>query len=122
MANFSELKQAIAAVVKANNNQEITGANMQNVLNAIVNSIAVGSLFKGIATPSTSPGNPDSTVFWIGGVGIYANFGSPILEVPNGKIAIFMSEKVAQLTFSKEKSVKEWTFLGGDCENYKAEN
>lgn len=81
MANWSSLKAAIAEVVKTNGNQEITGANMQSVLNNIVNSVGENATFAGIATPSTNPGVPDGRIFYIATEkGVYANFGGNELQ------------------------------------------
>ena len=54
MANWSTLKAAIAQIIKTNNNQEITGANMQSVLNNIIDNVGENSTFAGIATPTTN--------------------------------------------------------------------
>lgn len=88
MANYSVLKAAVAAVVKTNGNQEITGANMQSTLISIINSLGTGYQFMGVATPSTSPGTPDYNVAYIGGAGTYANFGTSV-TVPVGSIGVF---------------------------------
>lgn len=89
MANYSTLKAAVAAVVKSNGNQEVTGANMQTTLLSIINSIGGGGyIFEGVATPNTSPGTPDENVFYIGGAGTYANFGTSV-EIGNGEIGVF---------------------------------
>lgn len=63
MANYQELKQAIADVIKTNGNQEITGAILQNVLKSIVSVIGENATFAGIATPETNPGTPDQNYF-----------------------------------------------------------
>ena len=39
MANWGVLKSAIAGIIKTNDNQEITGQLLQNVLNNIVGSV-----------------------------------------------------------------------------------
>lgn len=89
MANYSTLKAAVADVVKTNGTQAITGANLQSVLLSIINSVGGGGyIFKGVATPSTSPGTPDENVFYIGGAGTYANFGTSV-TVPVGSIGVF---------------------------------
>lgn len=75
MANYTELKTAVSAVIKTNNNQEITGQLLQNVLNNIISVIGANSTFAGIATPETNPGIPDQNVFYISSEnGIYVNF------------------------------------------------
>ena len=89
MANYSTLKAAVADVVKTNGTQAITGANLQTVLLSIINSVGGGGyIFKGVATPSTSAGTPDENVFYIGGAGTYANFGTSV-TVPAGSICVF---------------------------------
>lgn len=66
MAKWENLKNAVAAVVKTNGNKEITGANMQAVLNSIINAVGGNAGFAGIATPTTNPGGiPDGPTFYI---------------------------------------------------------
>lgn len=87
MANWSTLKAAIANIIKANRNQEITGQLLQNVLNNIVSSVGENSTFAGIATPATNPGVPDGPVFYIATtVGVYANFDG--VSVADGEAVI----------------------------------
>ena len=89
MANYSTLKEAVADVVKTNGTQAITGSNLQAVLLSIINSIGGGGyIFAGVATPSTNPGTPDQNVFYIGGAGTYANFGTSVTVQPTD-IAVF---------------------------------
>ena len=85
---WDNLKASIASVVRTNNNQEITGANLQSVLNTIVNSVGANATFAGVATPSTSPGTPDGPVFWIAGPGTYSNFGQ--LTVVGDVLGVFV--------------------------------
>lgn len=76
MANYSNLKNAIKSVIKANGNQEITGDILQNSLLSIINSLGAGYQFAGVATTATNPGSPDAKVFYIAnGKGTYTNFG-----------------------------------------------
>lgn len=88
MANYATLKAAVADVVKTNGTQAITGANLQAVLLSIINSIGANYTFAGVATPSTNAGTPDQNVFYIGGAGTYANFGTSV-TVPVGSICVF---------------------------------
>ena len=82
MANYTDLKAAIAAVIKANGNNEITGTILQSTLLSIVNFVGANATFKGVANSTTNPGTPDQNVFYIAGTpGEYANFG---LTVPAG--------------------------------------
>ena len=83
------MKTAISAVIKENNNHEITGQVLQTTLLAMVDSLAGGYLFKGVATPSTVVGTPDENVFYIGGAGTYSNFGATPVNVPDCCIGIF---------------------------------
>ena len=77
MSNYSNLKTAIANVVKTNGNNEITGALLQQTLFAMVNSLGANWQFAGIATPASNPGTPDQNVFYIASTpGIYPNFNS----------------------------------------------
>lgn len=87
MANWSDLKAAVAEVIKTNGNQEITGQVLQNVLNTIVSSVGENSTFAGIATPTTNPGVPDGNVFYLATeVGTYSNFSG--IEIAFGEAAI----------------------------------
>ena len=77
MADWTTLKAAIANVIKANGNQEITGQVLQNTLNNMISAIGENATFVGIATPTTSPGTYDGPVFYIATVkGVYSNFNS----------------------------------------------
>ena len=77
MADWTTLKAAIADVIKANGNQEITGQVLQNTLNNMISAIGENATFVGIATPTTSPGTYDGPVFYIAAVkGVYSNFNS----------------------------------------------
>lgn len=81
MANWEVLKQAISSVIKANNNEEITGSVLQQVLINMVNSLREYMEFAGMATPDTNPGAPDGPVFYIASKsGEYSNFGGIIID------------------------------------------
>ena len=86
MANWSDLKAAVAKIIKTNGNQEITGAVLQNALNNIISNVGENASFAGVATPSTNPGAPDGNVFYIASEsGTYSNFGG---IVNNGECLI----------------------------------
>lgn len=88
MADWTTLKAAIANVIKANGNQEITGQLLQNILNNIVSSVGENATFAGIATPTTNPGVYDGPVFYIAAqAGTYSNFNG--IEVAEGEAVIF---------------------------------
>lgn len=91
MANYQELKQAIADVIKTNGNQEITGEILQNVLKSIVSVIGENATFAGIAIPDTNPGTPDANVFYLTTTdGIYVNFGN--IQVNPNELAIIYTD------------------------------
>jgi hypothetical protein len=124
MANWSTLKAAIAQIIKTNNNQEITGANMQSVLNNIIDNVGENATYTGIATPSTNPGVPDGNVFYIASeAGTYSNFNNLVLDAGNigifvyksswklDKIPVLSSNEIAQIV-SVDYSKNKWT--GGE--------
>lgn len=89
--NFTNLKEAVAAVIKTNGNQEITGAVLQNVLNTIITTMGTGRTFIGVATPTTTAINPlpDGNVFYITkGYGAFESFN---ITVPQGQIYILQN-------------------------------
>ena len=76
MANYQLLKADIDAKVYQNGHQEITGENLNSVLNAMVTTLGAEYQFAGVATIATNPGTPDAKVFYIAnGKGTYTNFG-----------------------------------------------
>lgn len=89
MANYEQLKAAVTAVIKANGNKEITGQIMQNTLLSIINIMATGRIFMGVATPATNPGTPDANVFYLAiSEGQYINFSGLIVS---GEISILQN-------------------------------
>lgn len=89
MGNYEQLKTAVASIIRDNGEEEITGNVLQSVLISIINSVGSGAVFAGIATPSTSPSNPDPNMFYIAvEAGTYPNFN---LTVTTG-MCIFTNE------------------------------
>lgn len=81
MANYETLKAAIQHVIKTNDNNEITGALLQQSLLAMINSLGAGYQFIGIATTKTNPEIYDQKVFYIAnGTGVYSNFGGITID------------------------------------------
>lgn len=81
MANWIDLKAAVASIVKTNGNKEITGQLLQNVLNNIISNVGLNSTFAGIATPETNPGTPDGNVFYLATTaGTYSNFNGIVIN------------------------------------------
>lgn len=98
MGDYTKLKAAIAAAIKANGNNEITGAIMQVVLNTIVSTVGANRTFVGIANENTNPGTPDGNVFYIAyKAGNYVNFqsGASNLTVKPGELAILYNGTVS---------------------------
>ena len=89
MSEYSSLKATINANVKTNDNHEITGAVMNSVLNAMVDSLGAGYQFMGVVTP-TNPGSaqtPDYKCFYLATTpGTYTNLGG--LVVADGEVAL----------------------------------
>ena len=76
MANYQLLKADIDKKVYQNGHQEITGENLNYVLNQMVTTLGAEYQFAGVATKDTNPGTPDAKVFYIAnGKGTYTNFG-----------------------------------------------
>lgn len=89
MAQYNNLKTAIAAVIKQNGNNEITGDLLQQTLIAIVNGVGLGYQFMGVAIPATNPGTQDARIFYIASqAGQYSNFGGVTLD--GNQFAIFL--------------------------------
>ena len=87
MANYQLLKADIDAKVYQNGEQEITGENLNSVLNAMVTTLGAEYQFAGVATTATNPGSPDAKVFYIAnGKGTYTNFGG--LEVTEDDVVV----------------------------------
>lgn len=78
---WTDLKAAVAAVIRTNGNQEVTGSLLQSTLNSIIDQVGANASYKGVAIPSTNPGTPDALVFYIASTqGTYANFGGFVLD------------------------------------------
>lgn len=88
MTNWTKLKKAIADVIKANGNQEITGAIMQQTLMSIVDNVGSNAQFGGVAVPSTVPADTDGSVFYLASTqGTYPNFSG--IKVDASEMAVF---------------------------------
>ena len=77
MANYQNLLNSIAAVIRTNGNQEITGAVLQSTLQSMVSVMGANATYGGVAHPTDSPGTPDGPVVYVASdMGIYTNFGA----------------------------------------------
>ena len=90
MANYSNLKTAIENAVDWNNgDNEITGQNLLDILETIIDSLGAKYKFADVATPSSSISTPDEPLFYLAGAGTYANFSGLTVSVQRGTLAIF---------------------------------
>lgn len=102
MSAWSNLKAAIAEIIRPNNNQEITGQNLQTVLNNLISSLGQYATFGGIAEPETNPGAPDGRVFYLASTaGAYPNFSGINLGI--GEVA-FLEWDPDTLRWTKKSS------------------
>lgn len=90
MANWQDLKNDIAAVIRTNGNEEITGEVLQYILLEMVSRMGAQFGLVGVCTPETQPVEPDGNIVYIGGAGEYRNFAGAAADVPEGSIVLFM--------------------------------
>lgn len=75
MTNYEQLKADIAAVVRANGIEAITGDRLQQVLTHMVDVLGNDYALAGVATPTTNPPTPDGNAAYIAGTsGTYTYF------------------------------------------------
>jgi len=80
----SELKTTIEKTIKPNGRGEITGSNLQYVLNEMVDVLGAGYMYLGDATPITSPGTPDNNVCYLAiEEGSYTYFDNIVVSEPS---------------------------------------
>lgn len=90
MANWQNLKDDIAEVIRTNGNEEITGEVLQYILLEMVSRMGADFGIMGVCTPATQPVEPDGRIVYIGGAGEYRNFEGVDVDVPEGSIVLFM--------------------------------
>lgn len=90
MANWQNLKDDIAEVIRTNGNEEITGDVLQYILLEMVSRMGADFGFVGVCTPETEPVESDGNIVYIGGAGEYRNFDGAAVDVPEGSIVLFM--------------------------------
>ena len=104
MANWSVLKAAIAAVIKTNGNNEITGQILQDAIKSVISNLGENATFKGVATPTTAPGTPDGILFYLASkYGTYSNFAG--IKIYNDEIAILSNATGSWVKTQVYKSV-----------------
>lgn len=78
---WESLKDAIASAITDNANHEITGEVLREVLNGLIVPHLGASKYKGLASPETAPGTPESGVLYFANeAGIYSNFSGIELD------------------------------------------
>lgn len=83
MPNYSTLKAAVAAAIKENGNQEITGQLLQNTLTSVISTVGENATFVGTAIPTTNPGTFDGPIFYFATQpGTYSNFSGQKIATP----------------------------------------
>lgn len=85
--NYNGLITYVEQNIKANDNKEITGNLMQQVLKAVITELGAGYQFAGIADETTEPPTTDAKIFFVCGAGEYPNFNTGF-EVHKGSIGI----------------------------------
>lgn len=113
MANYTNLKAAVAAAIKANGNQEITGQILQANLLSIIDNFGANRTFAGMAEPSTMPPSIlDANVFYvIYKKGTYTNFGN--LVNPKDELAFIINTGTNQWQLiSTGSSGSEEVYIG----------
>lgn len=110
MGNYEQLKSEVSNVIKTNGTQSITGQIMQNVLLTIISTIGENATFAGIAEPTTSPGTPDGTLFYIAyEKGIYVNFNAIDITDDDGLVILLYSSDWSKINIplaSKDELVQ----------------
>ena len=122
MANYQLLKADIDAKVYENAYREITGENLNAVLNAMVTTLGAEYQFAGVATldPATDPGTPDAKVFYIAnGKGAYTNFGG--IEVTEDDVVVLYWDSSWHKVSTGIASNSKLTALFNDVDNVKTD-
>lgn len=116
MSNYATLKSTIQSAIKTNGNNEITGALLQSVLNAMVVALGNGYQYAGVATASTAPGTPDQRVFYFAAsAGTYSNFNN--ITIALNEIAILRwdtSWHKDTLGIASERNIWSGSLKGGN--------
>ena len=93
IGTWEQLKRDIAAIIKENGSQEITGELMQQVLLGIVTQLGSGATLAGFADPETEPGEPDGNVFWLAReAGTYNHFGGIVVDGDSPITVLYISD------------------------------
>lgn len=109
--SWATLKADIAAVIKTNGTNAITGAILQNALNNKIIAQLGALQFKGMAVPATNPGTPDGEVFYLTAyAGTYTNFGGAVIPAA-GLHALMWNGATWTALNLLDLSVFEWDLI-----------
>lgn len=87
---YAQLKSDIAAVIRNNGNQEITGNVLQGALLEIINALGANYQYAGVADTSTTITTTEANVFYLlTEAGTYANMSSSIVHTSGIGIALW---------------------------------
>lgn len=87
MSQYQAIKAATNAYIKTNGRQEITGAILNAVMIATIDSLGKFYQFVGSAIPTTDPGNFDQNIAYIAGTpGTYTKLGG--VSIGAGELAV----------------------------------
>ena len=87
MSQYQAIKAATNAYIKTNGRQEITGAILNAVMIATIDSLGRFYQFVGYATPDTDPGNIDQNIAYLAGTpGTYSHLGG--FTLAPGEVAV----------------------------------
>ena len=87
MSKYEAIKAATNAYIKTNGRQEITGAILNAVMIATIDSLGRFYQFVGVATPDTDPGTIDQNIAYLAGTpGTYTHLGG--ITIDAGELAV----------------------------------
>ncbi len=100
----STLKAAIEAAIHTPADPKISGSILQQKLLEIISAIDAGAVFKGVATPASSPSGESNCFYLASTEGTYTNF----LDT-NGNAIVLAEGEVALLASIYNNDVLRWT-------------
>ena len=100
----STLKAAIQAAINTPADPKISGSILQQKLLEIISAIDAGAVFKGVATPASSPSGESNCFYLASAEGTYTNF----LDT-NGNAIVLAEGEVALLASIYNNDVLRWT-------------
>ena len=90
MADYNQLKTAIAEVIRTNGNEEITGEVLQYILLEMVGALGKDYQFAGVGSAVAEIGTPDDNRAWLLKTGHYENYGDTPIDVAENEFAVVL--------------------------------